>query len=50
MYYGGICRETGKFCPYATVNRYCQMTTCVNHPSVEIIIYPWMIEKPKECT
>lgn len=49
MWYGGICRETGKFCTYATQNGgYCQMTTCINHSSVEIITYPWMIERSKE--
>ena len=48
MWYGGICRETGKFCQYATQNGYCQMTVCINHPSIEIITYPWMVEKPKE--
>lgn len=48
MWYGGICRETGKFCPYTTVNRYCQFTVCINHPTVEIITYPWMVEKSKE--
>lgn len=49
MWYGGICRETGKFCQYATKNGgYCSMTACINHPSVEIITYPWMVEKPKE--
>ena len=49
MWYGGICRETGKFCQYATSNGgYCTMTACINHPSVEIITYPWMVEKPKE--
>lgn len=48
MWYGGICRETGKFCQYATQNGYCQMTACINRPSVEIITYPWMVEKSKE--
>ena len=48
MWIGGICRETGRYCPYATVNHYCSMTVCVNHPSVEIITYPWMVEKSKE--
>lgn len=49
MWYGGLCRETGKYCQYATPNGgYCSMTACINHPSVEIITYPWMVEKPKE--
>lgn len=48
MWYGSICRETGKFCTYATQNGHCQVTTCINHPSVEIITYPWMVERPKE--
>lgn len=48
-WYGGLCRETGKYCQYATPNGgYCSMTACINHPSVEIITYPWMVEKPKE--
>ena len=48
MWYGGICSKTGKYCTYATVHGYCTITACVNHPSVEIITYPWMVEKPKE--
>lgn len=49
MWYGGICRETRKFCQYATSNGgYCSMTTCINYSSAEIITYPWMVEKPKE--
>lgn len=45
MWCGGICRETGRFCPYATVNRYCSLTACINHPSIITIPYEWVIEK-----
>lgn len=48
MWYGGTCRETGKFCQYATPNGYCQITVCINHPLVETITFPWMVEKSKD--
>lgn len=48
MWYGGICRETGKFCQYATQNGgYCSLATCINQPSIEIITNPWMVEKKR---
>lgn len=37
-FYGGICRENGKYCQYATWQGYCTMTACINHPPVISII------------
>lgn len=43
---GHICRETGKVCEYATVNGYCQMTACINHPHITVTTWAW--QKPTE--